>query len=355
MNIMKLNKRQSKLLNILSTQKWLSRSQMINFLKTEHEEVSFMTVNRDLSYLLNLNLIEKHGNGKATSYRLSIKYNLLRNIDTKEYYEKDIDHREIIERFNSNIFSLIQNEVLTKEELSELNTLNEIFNGNLKQLSDVIRKKEFERVIIEISWKSSVLEGNTYTLLETETLLKDGIEAKGKKKEEAIMIINHKEALEFILQNGDQFIELNVRIIEHIHSMLIDNLGVTKNIRNSLVRITGTNYKPLDNKFQIREALEQYCEIINNKANVFEKALLTIPLIGYIQPFEDGNKRTGRIIANALLLSNNSFPLSFRNVDVNEYREAMVVFYEINNLSLLKNIFMQQSRFVVENYFNPTA
>ena len=80
-----------------------------------------------------------------------------------------------------------KNEVLTKEELSELNTLNEIFNGNLKQLSDVIRKKEFERVIIEISWKSSVLEGNTYTLLETETLLKDGIEAKGKKKEEAIM------------------------------------------------------------------------------------------------------------------------------------------------------------------------
>ena len=104
-------------------------------------------------------------------------------------------------------------------------------------------------------------------------------------------------------------------------------LGVGRNIRNRRVGISGTNYKPLDNEFKIREALEKMCVLINNKESVFEQALLALLLLSYIQPFSDGNKRTARIISNAILIQNHYCPISFRTVDSIDYKKAMLVFY----------------------------
>ncbi|HNM33969.1 MAG TPA: Fic family protein [Chitinophagaceae bacterium] len=115
--------------------------------------------------------------------------------------------------------------------------------------------------------------------------------------------------------------------------------------------ISGTNYKPLDNQFQIKEAMTSMCEIVNRKENVFEKALLTLILLSYIQPFMDGNKRTSRIVSNAVLLSYGYCPLSYRTVNSIDYKKAMLLFYEQNNLSAFKNIFIDQYQFAVENYF----
>src|SRR5690606_17786504 len=123
-------------------------------------------------------------------------------------------------------------------------------------------------------WKSSQIEGNTYSLLETEKLLKEKETASGKTKEEASMLLNHKEAIDFILQNPNYLQPLSVNKIEDIHSILIKELNIERNLRKSRVGISGTNYRPLDNAFQISEALQSTCELINKKENVFEKALL---------------------------------------------------------------------------------
>ncbi len=204
---------------------------------------------------------------------------------------------------------------------------------------------------IDLSWKSSQIEGNTYSLLETERLLKDKETASGKTKEEAIMLLNHKEAIDFIVDHPDYLIPLSVSKIEDIHSILIKDLGIEKNLRRKRVGISGTNYRPLDNEFQIIEALHKTCEIVNKKESVFEKAMLTLLLISYIQPFMDGNKRTARIVSNAILMNYKHCPISFRTVDSIDYKKAMLLFYEQNNISRFKEIFINQFEFAVNTYF----
>jgi len=202
-----------------------------------------------------------------------------------------------------------------------------------------------------LSWKSSQIEGNTYSLLETERLLKDKQTASGKTKEEAVMLLNHKDALDLIIENKDYLNPLTVSKIENIHNILTKELGVEKNLRKRRGGISGTNYKPLDNEFQIKEALKEACDLINNKKSVFEKALLALVLISYIQPFMDGNKRTARIVSNSILINYNYCPLSFRTVDSIDYKKAMLLFYEQNNISNFKNIFIEQFEFAVRTYF----
>jgi Fic family protein len=208
-----------------------------------------------------------------------------------------------------------------------------------------------ERLAIDLSWKSSQIEGNTYTLLETERLLKEKETAHGKPKDDATMLLNHKEAINFITEHSDYVEPLTVRGIEDIHSLLIKDLGVDHNIRQRGVGITGTNYRPLDNEHQIRAALEDMCRLINNKESIFEKALLALLLLSYMQPFADGNKRTARIVSNAVLIAQGYCPLSFRTVDSIEYKKAMLVFYEQNMISPFKQIFIAQYEFAVNTYF----
>lgn len=165
------------------------------------------------------------------------------------------------------------------------------------------------------------------------------------------MLLNHKDALDFVLNVPDYLKEISVHRIEDIHSLLTKDLGVERNIRRRRVGITGTNYRPLDNEFQIREALEDSCKLINGKDNIFEKSLLALVLLSYIQAFSDGNKRTARITSNAILIANGYCPISFRTVDSIDYKKAMLVFYEQNNIAAFKKIFIEQFEFAVKTYF----
>ena len=218
-------------------------------------------------------------------------------------------------------------------------------------MSEFEYNKELERLAIDLSWKSSQIEGNTYSLLETERLLKEKETAAGKTKEEAIMLLNHKDAIDFIVENPDYLNPLSILKIEDIHSLLIKDLTVEKYLRKHRVGISGTNYRPLDNEFQIREVLEATCELLNKKENIFEKAKLILALFSYIQPFMDGNKRTARIVSNAILINYKHCPISFRTVDSVDYKKAMLLFYEQNNISKLKEIFINQFEFAVKTYF----
>ena len=274
-------------------------------------------------------------------------------LDLATYFDKDIDEREIQESFN---FDLIRDvlpkvEIFTKEELEVLNAAQLEFEKNTEGMTELEYRKEMERLGVDLSWKSSQIEGNTYSLLETERLLKDKQTASGKTKEEAIMLLNHKDALDFVLDVPDYLKELSVHRIEDIHSILTKELEVDRNIRHRRVGITGTNYRPLDNEFQIREALEDTCTLVNGKDNVFEKALLTLVLLSYIQAFVDGNKRTARITSNAILIANSYCPISFRAVDSIDYKKAMLMFYEQNNIAAFKKIFIEQFLFAVKTYF----
>lgn len=274
-------------------------------------------------------------------------------LDLATYFDKDIDEREVQESFN---FDLIRDvlpkvEIFTKEELEVLNAAQMEFEKNTEGMTELEYRKEMERLGVDLSWKSSQIEGNTYSLLETERLLKDKQTASGKTKEEAVMLLNHKDALDFVLDIPDYLKELSVHRIEDIHSILTKELEVDRNIRHRRVGITGTNYRPLDNEFQIREALEDTCTLVNGKDNVFEKALLTLVLLSYIQAFVDGNKRTARITSNAVLIANGYCPISFRTVDSIDYKKAMLMFYEQNNIAAFKKIFIEQFLFAVKTYF----
>lgn len=314
--------------------------------------VGYATVKRTIQLLLNENLIEAIGKGKATKYVISKNFELIHPIDVEQYFQKEIDERQIKKQFNHVLINTLNSiSVFTSEELKYLSTLQKQFANNVSTLSKAEYKKEFERLAIDLSWKSSQIEGNTYSLLETERLLKEQQTAAGKTKEEASMLLNHKAALDFILEDPSYLNPLTTTRIEDIHSILVKDLDVARNVRNRKVGISGTNYQPLDNEFQIKEVLNDTCALINKHENVFEKALLALTLLSYIQPFADGNKRTARIISNAILITYNYCPISFRTVDSIDYKKAMLIFYEQNNLSAFKKIFIEQFEFAVKTYF----
>lgn len=314
---------------------------------------SFATTKREINALVKTGQLVAEGQSRATRYRISSTSQLFAPIDLASYFEKEIDDREIQGDFNFSLLTDVLGNVdlFTPEEAATLAELQAEFRSNVSQMSSIAYTKEMERLAIDLSWKSSQIEGNTYSLLETERLLKDKETAAGKPKDDATMLLNHKEALHFILGNPDYVVPLSISRIEDVHSILIKDLEVERNIRQRRVGISGTNYKPLDNEHQIREALEDMCRLINRKENVFEKTLLALVLLSYIQPFNDGNKRTARIICNAILISNQYCPVSFRTIDAVEYKKAMLIFYEQNTISVFKKLFIEQFRFAVKTYF----
>lgn len=293
------------------------------------------------------------GKARATRYRLSDQAHLLMPLNLDTYFSLDQDKRQVQPSFN---FDLIRQQLpavtlFTDDEMAFLKELQSEFRQHVSEMTENEYRKEMERLGIDLSWKSSQIEGNTYSLLETERLLRESKTADGKTKEEAVMLLNHKDALRFVLDNPDYLQHLTISHIEDIHQLLTKELSVDRGIRHRRVGITGTNYHPLDNEFQIREALRDTCDLINGKENVFEKALLTLVLLSYIQAFSDGNKRTARITSNAILIANGYCPLSFRSVDSIDYKKAILIFYEQNNLYAFKKIFIEQFEFAVREYF----
>ena len=316
-------------------------------------EGSDATLKRLIAALVKNEDIVVEGKSRATRYRLSNRAHLLMPLNLDTYFSQDVDERMVQTSFN---FDLIREQMpgvslFSSEERVHLRNLQRIFRQHIAEMTPNEYNKEMERLGIDLSWKSSQIEGNTYSLLETERLLRESKTANGKTQEEATMLLNHKYALRFILDNPDYLQELTVRHIEDIHSLLTKGLSVDKGIRHRRVGITGTNYHPLDNEFQIREAMHDTCDLINSKEDVFEKALLALVLLSYIQAFSDGNKRTARITSNAVLIANGYCPLSFRSVDSIDYKKAMLIFFFFNNLYAFKQIFIEQFEFAVREYF----
>ncbi len=314
------------------------------------EKISLVTVKRMLSEMADKGILEVLGSGRSTSYRISSKGRIYADINTKEYFAVEPDKRFGLNSYNFDLFSSISGEIFSDEELIRLDKATTKYQERITDLPMAIQKKEMERLVIELSWKSSRIEGNTYTLLDTEKLLLENKEAIGHSKKEAQMILNHKDAFNYIHKNSFQFKTLTKKNLEELHTILIKDLSVGLGLRKKPVGVLGSKYLPLDNIHQITEALENLSSAVTCMLTPYAKALVALLGISYIQPFEDGNKRTSRLMANALLLSHSLAPLSYRSVDENEYREAVLIFYELNSIVPMKKIFISQYEFAAQNY-----
>jgi Fic family protein len=341
--------RQQEILKLFSWGQKISSGQLLDMLMSS---VSIATLKRDLKTLSDLGYVERSGSNRDSEYSLTNFGLVHRSFDIGSYYLVPDTERKAMLSFNMEIFDILKNEeIFTKKEFEKLDVATAMFKSNAINASDVIYKKELERFVIEFSWKSSKIEGNTYTLLETEKLIREGLKKGDRSDFETAMILNHKKAYEFILkQSKDANPKLSRRVLEKIHSLVVADLGIGVGLRKAAIGISGSLYRPLSIGYQIEEQLKDLISCINAKSSPYEKALIAVLGESYLQPFEDGNKRTARVLANGLLLQSGCAPLSYRSVNEQDYKEACLIFYEQNSIEAFKQIFIEQYIFAAENY-----
>lgn len=201
----------------------------------------------------------------------------------------------------------------------------------------------YQRLLIDLSWNSSRLEGNTYSRLDTERLIAEGQVAQGKATQETQMILNHKEAIELLVSNAE-IIGFNSYTILNLHALLANNLlsnqAAGGRLRQIQVDISGTVYLPLSVPQQVEEYFQQILETTNAIHDPFEQAFFVMVHLPYLQPFEDVNKRVSRLAANIPLIKYNYAPLSFIDVPKRSYIDALLGIYELNRIELLRDVFV---------------
>jgi len=344
------NPRQQYILNLINKRETIGRLAI----EEEIEKVypaSKPTVARDLAVLLKNRLIKMSGKGKNTTYSAYVNNPLLRQFNIDQYFLLDPDQRNDVKKtLNFEIYPDLTN-LFSEKEKADIKNTNRSFSDESQKIAPDIFQKELERFIIEFAWKSSKIEGNTYSLFDTESLIKQKTEALGHSREEAIMILNHKQAFDFILKHKEDFKNISLAKISELHNCIVREMGITTGLRIHSVGITGTAYLPPDNKWQIQEALEKMIKVLEQTTFPLEKALIAEAMLAYIQPFADGNKRTSRMLANAILLAQDFYPLSYRSVDEATYKKGLILFYEQNSIYTLKNIFIDQYKFALQTYF----
>ncbi|WP_306150506.1 MULTISPECIES: Fic family protein [unclassified Roseibium] len=198
------------------------------------------------------------------------------------------------------------------------------------------------RLLIDLAWNSSRLEGNTYSLLDTRRLIEFGEEATGRNHIEAQMILNHKDAIEFLVGTADE-IDFNRYTLLNLHALLSNNLlpdpSASGRLRFVPVGIDQSVFHPLEVPQLIEEAFNQLLQKVAAIEDPFEQAFFVMVQLPYLQPFDDVNKRVSRLAANIPLIRNNLAPLSFTDVSQRAYTDAILGFYELNDVSLLRDVF----------------
>ena len=213
----------------------------------------------------------------------------------------------------------------------------------VEQPAGTYAKRVLSRLLIDLSWNSSRLEGNTYSLLDTKRLIELGEETEGKDRQEAQMILNHKEAIE-ILVDGAEDIGFDRHTILNLHAALADNLlpdpGAPGRLRRTGVGIEGSVFHPLEMPQLIEECFDRILAKASRIQDPFERAFFAMVHLPYLQPFDDVNKRVSRLAANIPLIGENLSPLSFEEVSRELYTEAILGVYELRRTELLRDLFI---------------
>lgn len=230
---------------------------------------------------------------------------------------------------------------LSGEERVHLQEVGTPSSGKLP--AGTFAKQILNRMLIDLSWNSSRLEGNTYSLLDTKRLIEFGVEAEGKEQLEAQMILNHKNAIEFLVGSAKE-IGINRHTILNLHALLADNLLADAEAPGRLrwmeIGIEKSTFHPLAVPQLIEECFDQILATADAITDPFEQAFFLMVQLPYLQPFDDVNKRVSRLAANIPLIKTNMAPLSFAEVPAKTYTEAMLGVYELNKIDLLKDVFV---------------
>ena len=214
-------------------------------------------------------------------------------------------------------------------------------------------RRILERLLVDLSWASSRMEGNTYDILETERLIRFGEEAVGKDRKESVMILNHKEAIEYVVDHLED-IAVGRMDLFSIHALLADGLlidpGMAGRLRQMPVGISQSSYRPLEDAYEIEEEFRILVAKAAAITDPFEQSFFLLVHIPYLQAFADVNKRTSRIAANIPLLKADLAPLSFVTMDDEAYIDALIGIYELNNVALLRKVYVEAYVASARNY-----
>lgn len=203
-------------------------------------------------------------------------------------------------------------------------------------------RRVLDRLLIDLSWNSSRLEGNTYSMLETERLFAAGVESPERDPRETQMILNHKAAIEFLVDSADE-VDFDRMTVLSLHALLSDNLlsdpGDGGRLRSIAVGISGSVFEPLQNPHLIEQYFDALLERARAIDDPFEQSLFALVHLPYLQPFIDVNKRVSRLAANIPFIRENLSPLTFMDVAPHDYAYAMLAVYEQNDVSVLRDLF----------------
>jgi hypothetical protein len=241
--------------------------------------------------------------------------------------------REFLDQYQPNVTQYLSDSLRKK--------LLELGKTDGDRPAGTYARQIYSRLLIDLSWNSSRLEGNTYSLLETERLLELGEAAKGKGKKETQMILNHKKAIEFLLESAVG-VGINRATVLNIHALLADDLLQDQScgsLRQIAVGISRSVYQPLSVPQLISECFQQVIETANEIKDPLEQAFFLMVHLPYLQPFDDVNKRVSRLAANLPLMRENLCPLSFVDVPEEVYINGLLGVYELNQVDLLAEVF----------------
>lgn len=303
--------------------------------------VSRSTVLRWLARLVNRD-VRVVGKGPATRYELYHPPELTKPQTEREYVGWNADWLYDYEPNETHYLT-----TATRAELAELGSPTSTLPAG------TYARRILDRLLIDLSWNSSRLEGNTYTLLDTKDLLLRGKRPEGHSSRETQMVLNHKSAIEFIVENATA-LEYTPAFIRNIHALLAENLladpAEEGRLRRRPVEISQSSYIPLANPQRIQDAFEVICAKANTIQDPFETAFFVLVHIPYLQPFVDVNKRVSRLAANMIFVRENYYPLSFLDVDRDEYLSAVLSLYESNDTRLLAEVFDRAYRRSAQKY-----
>jgi len=323
------------------------------------DNITQRTLQRRLGELVKQQKLSRKGWGKSTTYHLATNQIPLTPA-TRSLKQRNLNLTEQAKQIRQTINQPIelrtrvgyQHDFLARYEPNTSYYLTEAMRQHLTNIgtqpngthpAGTFAKQIFNRLIIDLSWNSSRLEGNTYSLLETERLLMYNETISEKSIVETQMILNHKAAIKFLVESAD-IIGFNNYTILNLHALLskglLGNQASSGRIRTIPVGIGGTSYQPIN----IPQILEERFNDILSKANCiedpYEQAFFGLIHIPYLQPFEDVNKRTARLSANIPLIKNNLCPLSFIDVPSQDYIDGILGVYELNDTTLMSEIFV---------------
>ena len=321
-------------------------------------EIKLRTLQRRLAKLEENGLIKITGNKRARLYHLvNVSANKqkteIQQVETNSLKGDALQVFELISQPIENRHSVGYNRDFLDQYLPNQNSY---LNNNDRlilmgmgttqlpnQPAGTYARHIMNRLLIDLAWNSSRLEGNTYSLLDTQRLITEGGPAQNKSAMETQMILNHKDAIEFLVQNSSE-IGINRYTILNLHALLSNNLladpAASGRLRTFGVGITQSAYTPL----AVPQLIEELFEVILAKAalieNPFEQAFFLMVHLPYLQPFDDVNKRVSRLAANIPLNHHNLAPLSFTDVPEDLYTKGLLAVYELNRIELLKQVFI---------------